>query len=398
MPPVIAVDHAAHTFVDRLDSHATRARGGLEARRGGVTAASTQSMSMRRPESMILAAAVLLAPAASYAIAVPLPTKDFTLNLDFTLQPQFLVNEAGAPDGTSPSYDFLLRRARISLGGNVAESFAYFFQIDNPNFGKFGNNTGRVVVQDAWMGWAPTGINGGTVVYVDAGLLYIPISRHWLTTPTNIVTADLQTDAFRLPGSNFVGFRDVGVQVRGWALDKRIGFRAGVHEGYTPAVQAAGTCTTGGAGCITPNRNPAFGAFVNFDVIGSEEGSWLYSAYRWSNSPVLSVSVAGNYQSLALQNGFGNLTDQRLLATGLYLNLPASERSELVVDATLYLNRNGSGSANTGTGISGSVGYRYGFIAPYVAYDYFESSGCDAGSVTAAQLAACNANVNNANS
>jgi hypothetical protein len=87
-----------------------------------------------------------------------------------------------------------------------------------------------------------------------------------------------------------------------------------------------------------------------------------------------------------------------LFTTGLYLDPPSSERSELVVDATLYLNRNGSGSPNSGTGFSGAVGYRYGFIAPYVGYDYFQSSGCDASSGTAAGFVACNANVESANS
>jgi hypothetical protein len=355
-------------------------------------------MLVRRVPSIVLGVALLVAPAASYAIAVPLPTSDFTLNLDLQLQPQFLVTEAGTPDGTTPRHDLFLRRARVSVGGNVDKSFSYFFQLDNANFGKFGNSTGRVAVQDAWVGWAPTGIDGGTVVYIDAGLLYIPISRHYLVSTTNFVTADVQMDAFRFPNNNFLAFRDLGVQVRGWALDKRIGFRAGVHEGYTPEAQPAGSCATGGAGCITPRQNPAFGGLVNVDVIGSEEGSWLYSTYRWGTSPVLSVSGAFNYQSLALRNGFGSLTDQKLFTTGLYLDLPGSERSELVVDATLYLNRNGSGSPNTGTGFAGAVGYRYGFIAPYVAYDYFESSGCDASNVTPADLAACNANVDSANS
>jgi hypothetical protein len=191
----------------------------------------------------------------------------------------------------------------------------------------------------------------------------------------------------------------VGVQVRGWLLDKRIGFRGGVHEGYAPIDQAAGACATGGAGCITPRRNPGFGGFVNFDVIGSEEGTWLYSAYRWKTTPVLSVSGAFNYQSLALRNGFGSLADQKLITAGLYLDLPASERSELVVDATMYLNRNGSGTANTGTGVGAAVGYRYAFVAPYLAYDYFQSSGCDANAgVGASALAACNAAVETANS
>lgn len=353
---------------------------------------------MRQFPSTVLGLALLLAPAAAQAIAVPLPTSDATLNVNFQLQPQFLVNEAGTPDGTSPSYDFLLRRVRFAIDGNVTKSFSYYFQVDDPNFGKFGNNNGRVAVQDAWVGWAPTGIEGGTVVYIDAGLLFIPISRHFLVSTTNFITADVQTDAFRIPSSNFIGFRDVGVQVRGWALDKKIGFRGGVHEGYAPIVQAAGSCATGGAGCITPKRNPAFGALVNLDLIGSEEGTWLYSSYRWGTSPVLSVSGAFNYQSLALRNGFGSLTDQKLITAGLYLDLPASEHSELVVDATLYLNRNGSGSPNTGTGFSGAVGYRYGFIAPYVAYDYFQSSGCDASGGTAAEFTACQANVEGANS
>src|SRR5712672_2896511 len=115
-----------------------------------------------------LAIAALLVPAASHAIAVPLPIHDATLNLDIQLQPWFLVNEAGAPDGTSPSYDIFLRRVRLSLGGDIAKQFSWFFQLDNANFGKYGNNGGRVAVQDAWFGWAPTGIEGGTVVYVDA--------------------------------------------------------------------------------------------------------------------------------------------------------------------------------------------------------------------------------------
>jgi hypothetical protein len=194
-------------------------------------------MEMKLP-STVLGLALLFAPAAAQAIAVPLPTSDSTLNVNLQFQPQFLVNEAGTPDGTGPSYDFLLRRVRLAVDGNVTRSFSYYFQIDNPNFGKFGNNNGRVAVQDAWVGWAPTGIEGGTVVYIDAGLLFIPVSRHFLVSTTNFITADAQTDGFRLPSSNFIGFRDVGVQVRGWAFDKKIGFRGGVHEGYAPIVQA----------------------------------------------------------------------------------------------------------------------------------------------------------------
>jgi len=75
-----------------------------------------------------------------------------------------------------------------------------------------------------------------------------------------------------------------------------------------------------------------------------------------------------------------------------------TEQAELVVDATVYLNGNGTGSPNTGTGFAAAVGYRYGFIAPYVAYDYFRSSGCDAGSLSPSELDVCRASIDTANS
>lgn len=118
---------------------------------------------------------LLFAPAASHAVKVPIPIEGATLNVSLQLQTQLLVNEAGAPDGTSPSYDVFVRRSRVLINGDYNQSFSYLVQIDNPNFGKFGNFNGRAIVQDAWIGWAPTGIKGGTVVYLDAGILLMPI-------------------------------------------------------------------------------------------------------------------------------------------------------------------------------------------------------------------------------
>jgi len=343
-------------------------------------------------------ALLFLGTAAAHAVNVPIPIEGTTLNVSFQLQTQFLVNEAGTPDGESPSYDVFVRRSRVLINGDINQKFSYLVQLDNPNFGKFGNFNGRAVVQDAWLGWAPTGVAGGTVVYVDAGILLIPISRHLLQSTTNFVTADAQIDAFRFPGSAFPAFRDTGVQVRGWALDKKVGFRGGVYEGYAPVTQPAGACTSSGAGCITPGRHPAFGGFVNFDILGSEEGGWLYGAYKWGKDPVLSVGIAGNYQSLALKNGLGSLTDQKLLAPDLYLDLPFTEQAELVSEVTLYLNGNGTASTNTGTGVSASLGYRFGIVAPYLAYDYFESASCDARGLDANQLATCDSTADAANS
>src|SRR5438105_14113864 len=274
------------------------------------------------------ALSVFLAPAVAHATKIPLPIEGATLNLSLQIQTQFVANEAGTPDGLNPSYDIFVRRTRLLVNGDVNNNVSYLLQIDNANFGKFGNFTGRAIIQDAWIGWAPTGITGGNVLYIDAGLLLIPISHHLLESTTNFITADVHTDEFRFPGSGFQGLRETGVQVRGWWLDKKIGFRGGVYEGYqpaqTPAVAGVTTAFNGTAAvcgpitsgtpptttnvtCVNPHRYPQFAGFVNFDLIGSEQAGWLYAAYKWGKDPIGSVGLSGIYQAHAVKTSLGNL-------------------------------------------------------------------------------------------
>ncbi len=357
---------------------------------------------MKVTKAISVALATLLIPAAAYAVKIPIPVEGATLNLSFQLQAQSLMQENGAPNGTDNSYDFFIRRSRIIVNGDISQNFSYFVQVDNPNFGKYGNYTGRAIVQDAWVGWAPTGITGGTVLYIDAGILLVPFSHTGLESTTNFVTADISLDTFRMPGNALPAFRDTGIQLRGWALNKKIGFRGGFYEGYQPATPALGgapanattpagaLCATATPGsCVNPKRNPAIRGFVNFDIIGSEEGGWLYGAYKWGKEPILSVNVAGSYQSQAIKTPFGDLTDHRYISAGMYLNLPMTEQAELVLEATGTLNGNGSGSGNTGTGLEVNLGYRFGAFAPYVSYDYFQSGDCGGLTLDPGQATTC---------
>src|SRR6266446_4600934 len=341
---------------------------------------------MKATLKALLATSLLLAPGA-YATKVPIPIEGATLNVSVQVQTEAMITENGTPSGQDTAYDIFVRRTRILVNGDISQNFSYLFQIDNANFGKFGNFGGRAIVQDAWIGWAPTGITGGNVLYIDAGLLLIPISHHLLESTTNFITADVHTDEFRFPGNGFQGLRETGIQVRGWWLDKKIGFRGGVYEGYSPALQiGTAQCTATGAGCITPKRYPQFAGFVNFDIIGSEEGGWLYGAYKWGKDPILSVGVSGIYQADAIRNagintGVGtaqapNLANQRLASADVYLNFPQSELAELVVEATGYLNGNGTGNANTGKGFFVDVGYRFDLVAPYASFSYFQADDC----------------------
>jgi hypothetical protein len=361
---------------------------------------------MKATWKVLLATSLLIAPAA-LATKVPIPVEGASLNLSVQVQTEAMVTENGAPNGTDPAYDIFVRRTRILVNGDISQNFTYLIQVDNANFGKFGNFTGRAIVQDAWIGWAPTGITGGNVLYIDAGLLLMPISRQLLNSTTNFITADVHTDEFRFPGNGFPALRDTGIQLRGWWLDKKIGFRGGVYEGYTPILQGtAASCVTATTNtCITPKRNPQIAGFINFDLIGSEEGGWLYGAYKWAKDPVVSVGFSGVYQSLAIRNtttGVGtatnpNLTDQKLASADVYINLPMTEAAELVIDSVGYLNGYGDGNPNTGKGFFVDVGYRIGPVAPYASFSYFQADDCPAG-LTGTAGATCAASIETANS
>jgi len=334
-----------------------------------------------------LALVLFLAPVASFAVKIPIPIEGATLNVSFQLQTQVLFNQNGTPDGQNPSMDIFVRRSRLLVNGDISQNFTYLLQIDNPNFGKYGNYNGRAIVQDAWIGWAPTGITGNNVVYIDAGILLVPISHHLLESTTNFVTADVHTDSFRFPGNSFPNLRETGVQVRGWALDKHIGWRGGIYEGgYAPISNPR----------LTPKRYPEFAYFINFDLIGSEEGGWLYGAYKWGKDPILSIGHSTIYQSQALTNSLGSLTDQLLQSADVYLNWPMGD-SELVVEVTGYRNANGSANANTGKGFDADVGYRFGPIAPYVSYSYFQADDCDS-ALVGTDATTCAAAIETANS
>ncbi len=154
-----------------------------------------------------LAVALLLAPATSFATKVPLPIDGAYANINMQVQPEFLVSEAGAPTGDSASYDLFVRRTRVQFSGGLP-NWDFYVNIDNANFGKFGNFTSRMIVQDARASWAPWGQTGGTVLYIDAGIMQIPLSHYELGSTTNYITADQQTDTVRIPGSPLQAFRD----------------------------------------------------------------------------------------------------------------------------------------------------------------------------------------------
>jgi hypothetical protein len=289
------------------------------------------------------------------------------MNFTTTVQAQALFQANATPNGDGWSTDVFARRTRISLGGNVNSNFGYYFQVDNANFGKYGNFTGRMVVQDAFFNWAPMGSTGDTVIFIDAGIIYAPFARLELTTIGSGLTVEGHPDTFRgFSGTFYTANRSTGIDVRGWAMHKKLGFRFAVVEGSTPNAADPG---------INPNRNPGLGGLVNIDFLASEEGSFLYQSIYFAKEPILSLAIGGYYQSKALKVAKG-YTDQKALSATLFLDYPMSEANELIFILAGYRFGNGSGSKDTGIAASVDLGYRMGFLKPYVGWEIFTSDDC----------------------
>jgi hypothetical protein len=330
---------------------------------------------MRTTLRLLPGVVLCLVSAAAHAVAVPLPTKDISLNLQIHIQPRFQFTENGSPSGQDPAYDLFVRRTRLQANGNIGNNWLYLFQVDNANFGRYGNFTSRMIIQDAWASWGPFGVRGDNVLLFEGGLLFFPTSRFTITSSNNYPSVDGHPDMLRGLGAT-VANRTTGLQVRGWWFDKKLGFRGGIYEGVQPVA---------GSG-RNPERYPAFAGLVNFDIIGAEEGTYLYQSILFAKDPVLSVSLAGAYQAKAVANPKG-LANMRSLTSTVFLDYPLSEQQELVAILGGYLYGMGTGSADSGKGLSLDVGFRYEFVRPYISWEYFNADDCTPvlGEATAAQ-------------
>ncbi|HET9676337.1 MAG TPA: hypothetical protein VFP21_02400 [Solirubrobacterales bacterium] len=326
--------------------------------------------------------ASFLAPLAAHAIKVPVPVEGVNLNLGVNVQTHVLFNENGTPDGGGWSSDVFMRRTRLAANGDVSKYFWFFFQVDNTNFGKYGSFTGRMVVQDAVFAWGPTGTTGSDVLLIEAGIIRIPSTRGTITNVNNNFTVDGHPDLIRgFNGNFFNANRSTGVEVRGWALNKKIGFRGGPFLGVKPSAADLG---------LNTKTYPLLAGIVNFNFLGTQEGGFSYETIYFAKEPLLSISLGGGYQSQAVRVAKG-VSDFKTASTTAYLEYPFSEDAEVIAIFNGYRHSMGTGSRDTGWGWSADLAYRFKWVRPYATWEMFTSDDCptDATELTGAALATC---------
>jgi len=247
---------------------------------------------MTRTKSLMLVA-VLLASSRAFAIKVETGTPDLNLNVNLQLQARYegdwggptaatATNTLASPTGHYNN-DFFIRRARVITSGNAYKYFTFYVMLDTPRFGARGNYNTSTFVQDLYVGYVPI-----PDVNIEAGFLYMPLSRGSLASNTQVQAVEGPGDILFYPNAR--GSRETGVQLRALFLDRRILVRGGVYEG---ARQFTAPAT--GVPPINPNGTPEVAGMVRYNFVGEETG-YSYPGIYMDGKTRINIGVGGQYQ------------------------------------------------------------------------------------------------------
>ncbi len=344
---------------------------------------------MKRIAFALGLAALLLSSSAS-AVKVPTGTDDINLNVNAFLQVRYEGTFEGSAERSLDS-DFFLRRARIQVSGTAYKTFSFLIQTDNSNMGKRGSPTSiggasnPTFVQDLLVGWTPV-----EDLTFEMGLLLTPTLR---TLGLSASGGQLQIEApIDLIFQNLDrGFRQVGAQLRGFAVGRRIGFRGGVYEGFHSTAAnpgSAGPPVVPAAPAINPGGKPMIGAHVRLNLLGEETG-YAYSAMYLDGKARASIGGSVQYQPRAacpaavtgcsIASGTGataTINDYKFFGGDAFIDLPVGPDMEFSADAAIVRWDYGDNFARTGTGFMGSLNFRVATIGAFLsAYKFGSDSG-----------------------
>ena len=330
-----------------------------------------------------LLAAVLLGGHAEAATLFKDEEKGVAVNVGVLVQPWLQITGPGsagegspgigAADGKSPSFDFFLRRARLMVYGSVTKELSYFVETDQPNFGKGGDFTSSMFIQDAFFSYAFV-----PEFTIDAGMMLVPLSHHTIEGAIGLNALDYHADMIRFPAGKI--FRDTGIQLRGLLLNKLLHYRLGVFEGVRQsAVPAPAMPPAVPPVPLNDNGLPRFVGQLRVNILGDESDFFLKGIY-FTPKPLLSVGIGADLQSKAVRKLNGDPGLYRALSADVFVDYPFTADDELIVKANVFNYGEGvsgipgsTALAAGGTAFYGEAGFRMGWIEPLAFIEYLKA-------------------------
>ena len=346
----------------------------------------------------IVVATVLLASLPAFAWKFELG-ENTNLNIDYLLQTQAQFQEKAAPNGKDYSKDFFLRRSRILLFGDLWKGISFFMETEQANFGKGGNWDVSFFVQDAFMSFK---IHDAFIV--DAGMILLPFSRANFQGAVGLNALDYHTGVIRFVDGSHKVWRDAGVQLRGYANEKKFMYRLGVFNGAQNQAlmkDAKGDVVKDAASKSALSSNPEdwprITGHVSYDILGNDAGFFPKGIY-FATEPMLNVGVGFDFQPGAVMNKSAVLdADKKITTAGkvrysvaatadVFLDVPfgADKAHEVVFQGAFFYYDYGNelkwaadgtsslvAAKSSGMGFLTELGYRWSFIEPVLSVDYF---------------------------
>ena len=297
------------------------------------------------------------------------------------LQAWSAFTDGGAPDPDSLDTDFYLRRMRVMLFGQLNDRVNFFFETDNPNFGKQGDFSSRTFVQDAWVEFNLHG-----ALQIDVGMLLVPFSHHGMQGATSLHSLDYHSGLIRYPAGSHVVWRDFGVMARGLFFQDRIEYRLAILNGVHGGTDDP----------RNPNDWPRLTARLTFNLFDAEggpgTGGFFYDGLYLSKTEagvvstkkVLSLGVSADWQKdlnvdLDATGAVQKRHDYFALAADLFWDLPLDSGGRLGLSGQVDFFYYDHGEEYSGYGLLSELGLRYDRFEILFCLDWFESDRSDEG-------------------
>lgn len=336
------------------------------------------------------------------------------------LQTWVRMTENGNSARTGVSTDFYFRRMRFYVNGAINEHIGIIANTDvsYTQAGAAASDVtiNPVTVQNSVRFASPTIVMNEALGYYKlcnefifmAGLQLIPWVHESFTDITKFAALDEQTDVTERgrPAGFFGRDRDVGLAFRGDLFF--INYRVGVFNGVqtiagksTPTatgLTATGTTPNNGAvnfpayTGVNPGDAPSIDGAIRINIVGVEP-EYAYTGIANNGKTYISVGGGANIQPRAIAApartgacaaGCAGATYEGYFAD-LHMDVAFAD-NEFVLEAgwvrTVYAGNgapiNGTAGLalinNAGNGFYGSVGFRFAWLYPYFAMEYYKSN------------------------
>ncbi|MDY6933891.1 MAG: porin [Spirochaetota bacterium] len=305
-----------------------------------------------------------------------LQVQGYTQNTYF---PQSGENES---DDAIWSKNFIVRRSRIILEGQVARDVTFFMQTDDFRIGEYDNDSdgeNKAFTQDAYINY-----RAADELQIAAGMISVPFMHHNRQYSAHLLGVDYNEEVIPLRGITNV-WRDTGVEVRGLLLDTlngkkglidyRIGIWQGVSKNYNYTEDTA-------SDDINPYDYPRYCGRIQINLMDPETG-FYYSGNYLGEKRIISLGAGFDYQNHAFRDydfntgGYGGLQAYRAWTVDAVIDYDLGEGMALAIQGAFIDVKNRpyySFSAHDQYGFFGQIGFLFNgniqLVCKYLSWTY----------------------------